>query len=63
MMITKTTAPTAINDVKDSEFGKTAVLSAFDAIAEFKVGVGAVVVVVMQSQSLKGTSLQNINSV
>jgi len=39
------------------------VSSAFDAIVEFKVGVGVVVVVVMQSQSLKGASLQNMNGV
>lgn len=64
-MITKTTTTTSMNDVTDSEFGKTAVSSAFDAIVEFKVGVGAVVVVVVvvQSQSLKGTSLQNMNGV
>jgi hypothetical protein len=31
-MITKTIVTTAMNDAKDSGFGKTAVLSAFDAI-------------------------------
>ncbi len=59
-MMTKTTA---INDVKGPEFGKTAVLSAVDAVVDFKVGFGAVVVVVVQSQSLKGMSLQNMNGV